>query len=89
MFYFQIYSFPMKCWKPSNYMRELDYSVSVTVGLLTLEKIIMVVGGGQQVGAQEKGEVGNHQPHCGGGREDQEQGLGRNENPQSLEARQP
>ena len=53
MFYFQIYSFSMKCWKPSNYMRELDYSVSVTVGLLTLEKIINVVGGGQEVGAQE------------------------------------
>ena len=34
-------------------MRELDYSVRVTVGLLTLEKIIMVVGGGQEVGAQE------------------------------------
>ena len=34
-------------------MRELDYSVSVTVGLLTLEKIINVVGGGQEVGAQE------------------------------------
>ena len=51
MFYFQIYSFSMKCWKPSNYMRELDYSVSVTVGLFTLEKIIMVVGGGQEVSA--------------------------------------